>query len=141
MLPVSPSIKFNLFLQNKTISKRAGNLTSQIRSLLTVIWNSNCWTGRGRLKKGGNEKKLRDTYFISYFTVSENRKETARCRRVRLKDGPEVRVPVAKLMPRFNPWGPHDGELIPQLHCKLFSEGPTLCVHNRYMFKGKYKLS
>lgn len=108
--------KFNLFLQNKTIGKREGNLTSQTRSLLTVIWNSNCWTGRGRLKKGGNEKKLRDTFFISYF-----RKATASCRRVRLEDGPEVSVPVAKLMPRFNPWGPHGGELIPQLHCKLFS--------------------
>lgn len=131
--------KSNLFLQRKTIGKRAGNLTPQTCSLLTVIWNSNCWTGRGRLAKGGNEKKLRDAYFISDFTVNDNRKATKmpKSKAGRMAGSEWCRQANAQVQPL----GPHDGELIPQLHCRLFSAGPTLCVRNSYMFKAKHTLS
>lgn len=65
-------------------------------------------------------KRNLGTLFLSLISQSV---KIGDCKLSKSKAGgwPRGSVPVAKLMPRFNPWSPHGGELIPQLHCRLFS--------------------
>lgn len=68
----------------KPSSKRAKIFTSQTCSLIIVIRNSNCYIGKRRLEKDGNEKKLRYTNFFSDFTVTNRKTVTTEKTRVRL---------------------------------------------------------
>lgn len=55
----------------------------------------------------------------------------------------EREEPVVKPDGQSSPRAVHvvEGELSPELHCRLFSERPTMDAHNKSMFKEKHKSS